>query len=154
MRSTAPEFEAKADDVIGSYFAPPQHAAVPCLAETAIQALDRVDPVLLSSPGRAERHDFECRRHWTSSPYAAPDTRTGDVIGQTAARHTNDDLLAFLRQVLATQRGGREVHFILDNLSTHKAQKVQSFLAEHPHVRLHFTPTYSSWLNKVELLQD
>lgn len=152
MRSTDPEFEVKAADVIGLYLAPPQHAAVFCLDEkTAIQALDRVDPVLPLSPGRAERHGFEYRRHGTLSLYAALDTRTGDVIGQTAARHTSDDFLAFLQQVLATQPAGREIHFILDNLSTHKTQKVRSFLAEHPHVRLHFTPTYSSWLNQVEL---
>jgi transposase len=123
-----------------------------CVDEkTAIQALDRLDPVLPLSPGRAERHGFEYHRHGTLSLYAALNTRTGEVIGQTAARHTSEDFLAFLTQVVDAQPRRREVHIILDNLATHKTQKVRTFLAAHPRVHLHFTPTYSSWLNQVEL---
>jgi transposase len=152
MRSTDVDFERKAADVIALYLQPPQHAAVFCIDEkTAIQALDRLDPVLPLSPGRAERHGFEYYRHGTLSLYAALNTRTGEVLGQTAARHTSGEFVGFLSEVVATQPKGREIHVILDNLSTHKTQQVQSFLALHPHVRLHFTPTYSSWLNQVEL---
>ncbi len=151
MRSTDPEFENKAADVIGLYVNPPQHAAVFCLDEkTAIQALDRRDPLLPLSPGRAERHGFEYYRHGTLSLYAALNTTTGEVLGQTAPRHTSEEFVAFLGEVVATQPRAREVHVILDNLSTHKTQRVQDFLAHHPNVRLHFTPTYSSWLNQVE----
>ncbi len=152
MRSTDLAFETKAADVIGLYLDPPQHAAVFCLDEkTAIQALDRLDPVLPLSPGRAERHGFEYHRHGTLSLYAALNTRTGEVVGQTAARHTSDDFLVFLGAVVDTQPTGRAIHIILDNLATHKTQKVRTFLAAHPQVHLHFTPTYSSWLNQVEL---
>jgi transposase len=152
MRSTDPDFETKAADVIGLYLDPPQHAAVFAVDEkTAIQALDRLDPVLPLSPGRAERHGFEYRRHGTLSLYAAFNTRTGEVLGQTAPRHTSDDFLAFLTQVVESQPRRREIHIILDNLATHKTQKVRTFLATHARVRLHFTPTYSSWLNQVEL---
>jgi transposase len=152
MRSTDVDFETKAADVIGLYLQPPQHAAVFCLDEkTAIQALDRLDPVLPLSPGRAERHGFEYYRHGTLSLYAALNTRTGEVIGQTAARHTSAEFVSFLTEVVATQPREREVHVILDNLSTHKTAQVQAFLALHPQVQLHFTPTYSSWLNQVEL---
>lgn len=152
MRSTDPDFETKAADVIGLYLHPPQHAAIFCLDEkTAIQALDRLDPVLPLSPGRAERHGFEYYRHGTLSLYAAFNTRTGEVLGQTAPRHTSDDFLAFLTQVVDSQPRSREIHIILDNLATHKTQKVRTFLATHPRVHLHFTPTYSSWLNQVEL---
>ena len=152
MRSTDPDFETKAADVLGLYLDPPQHAAIFCLDEkTAIQALDRLDPVLPLSPGRAERHGFEYHRHGTLSLYAALNTRTGEVIGQTAARHSSEDFLAFLTQVVDAQPRRREVHIILDNLATHKTQKVRTFLAAHPRVHLHFTPTYSSWLNHVEL---
>lgn len=152
MRSTDPEFETKAADVIGLYLAPPQHAVVFCLDEkTAIQALDRVDPRLPLSPGRAERHGFEYKRHGTLSLYAALNTQTGEVLGQTAARHTSEDFLAFLTHVVDSQSRQREMHIILDNLATHKTQAVRVFLAQHPRVHLHFTPTYSSWLNQVEL---
>jgi transposase len=104
MRSTDPDFETKAADVIGLYLAPPQHAAVFCVDEkSAIQALDRLDPIVPLSPGRAERHGFEYYRHGTLSLYAAFDTQTGDVLGQTAARHTSDDFVAFLAAIVETQ---------------------------------------------------
>lgn len=152
MRSTDPDFETKAADVIGLYLAPPQHAVVFCLDEkTAIQALDRVDPRLPLSPGRAERHGFEYKRHGTLSLYAALNTQTGEVLGQTSARHTSADFLAFLTEVVASQPKAPEIHIILDNLATHKTQQVRAFLAQHSHVQLHFTPTYSSWLNQIEL---
>src|SRR5688572_20170436 len=148
MRSTDPEFETKAADVIGLYLDPPQHAVVLCIDEkTAIQALDRLDPVLPLSPGRAERHGFEYFRHGTLSLYAALNTESGEVIGKTAARHTSEEFVAFLGDIVARQPRGREIHIIVDNLSTHKTQRVRDFLAHHANVRLHFTPTYSSWLN-------
>src|SRR3979490_982419 len=86
MASNDPRFEEKAADIIGLYMNPPQHAAVFCVDEkTAIQALDRLDPVLPLSPGRAERHGFEYYRHGTLSLYAALNTKSGQGLGQTAA---------------------------------------------------------------------
>ena len=152
MASTDPDFETKAADIIGLYINPPQHAAVFSVDEkSAIQALDRRDPVLPMSPGRAERHGFEYVRNGTLSLYSALDTRTGSVFGATAERHTSEEFVAFLGALVAQQPAKREIHIILDNLSTHKTQRVQEFLALHPNVHFHFTPTYSSWLNQVEL---
>ena len=152
MASNDPNFEAKAADIIGLYLNPPQHAAVFCVDEkTAIQALDRKDPVLPLSPGRAERHGFEYYRHGTLTLYAAFNTKTGEVLGKTAARHTSAEFVAFLTDIVANQPRGKEIHVIADNLSAHKTKRVEQFLADHPNVHLHFTPTYSSWLNQVEL---
>jgi transposase len=152
MASADPEFEAKAADIIGLYVNPPQHAAVFCVDEkTAIQALDRLDPVLPLSPGRAERHGFEYYRHGTLSLYAALNVKTGSVEGKTAPRHTSAEFVGFLTTLLAKAKWAREIHIVLDNLSAHKTQAVKQFLADHPKVRLHFTPTYSSWLNQVEI---
>jgi transposase len=152
MASNDPEFEAKAADIIGLYLNPPHHAAVFCVDEkTAIQALDRLDPVLPLSPGRAERHGFEYYRHGTLSLYAALDTKTGKVHGKTAARHTSAEFVGFLTEVVAQCPAHQEIHIILDNLSAHKTKLVNDFLTAHANVRLHFTPTYSSWLNQVEL---
>ena len=103
------------------------------------------------SPGRAERHGFEDVRHGTLSLYAALNVGTGEVAGMTAARHTSADFLVFLERVVATQPRRREIHLIADNLSAHKTKAVQAWLAAHPRVHLHYTPTYSSWLNQVEL---
>ena len=90
LASDDPDFETKAADIIGLYVKPPQHAAVFCVDEkTAIQALDRLDPVLPLSPGRLERHGFEYYRHGTLSLYAALNTKSGEVVGKTAARHTS-----------------------------------------------------------------
>ena len=152
LASDDPDFERKAADVIGLYVNPPQHAAVFCVDEkTAIQALDRLDPVLPLSPGRAERHGFEYYRHGTLSLYAALNTKSGQVLGQTAARHTTEEFVAFLSQLVALEPRKREIHIIADNLSAHKTKRVAQFLADHPKVHLHFIPTYSSWLNQVEL---
>lgn len=152
LLSDDPAFEEKAADVIGLYLNPPQHAVVFAVDEkTAIQALDRLDPVLPLSPGRAERHGFEYYRHGTLSLYAALNTRTGEVIGHTVPRHTSEAFVDFLGDIVATQSARREIHVIADNLSAHKTKRVQAFLEAHPRVHLHFTPTYSSWLNQVEL---
>jgi len=152
MASDDPDFETKAADIIALYLRPPQHAAVFCVDEkTAMQALDRLDPVLPLSPGRLERHGFEYYRHGTLSLYAALNTKTGTILGRPANRHTSEEFIAFLSDLVAGQPEGQEIHVILDNLSAHKTQRVKDFLADHPPVHLHFTPTYSSWLNQVEL---
>lgn len=152
MISDDPEFERKAADVIGLYLNPPEHAAVFCVDEkTAIQALDRLDPVLPLSPGRAERHGFEYYRHGTLSLYVAFNTRSGSVLGKTTERHTSAEFVAFLSDLVAHQPAGKEIHVIADNLSAHKTKLVDAFLATHRNVHIHFTPTYSSWLNQVEL---
>jgi len=152
MASNDPDFEKKAADIIGLYLNPPQHAAVFCVDEkTAIQALDRKDPVLPLSPGRAERHGFEYFRHGTLSLYAAFNVRNGEVIGKTTSRHTSQEFVAFLEDVLISQPNKKPIHIILDNLSAHKTKVVQELLERHPRIKLHFTPTYSSWLNQVEI---
>src|SRR5881394_3294999 len=152
MMSDDPDFEQKAADVIGLYVKPPQHAVVFCVDEkTSVQALDRLDPVLPLAPGRAERHGFEYYRHGTLSLYAALNTKTGEVIGSTAPRHTSQEFVAFLADIVAHQPQGRRIHIIADNLSAHKTKRVEEFLARHKSVTLHYTPTYSSWLNQVEL---
>jgi len=152
MASNDPEFEAKAADIIGLYINPPTHAAVFCVDEkTAIQALDRLDPVLPLSAGRAERHGFEYYRHGTLSLYAAFNTKTGNVLGKTASRHTSAEFVAFLADIVANQPKGKQIHVICDNLSAHKTQRVEQFLAENKAVSIHYIPTYSSWLNQVEL---
>ena len=152
MATNDPDFEQKAADIIGLYLNPPAHAAVFCVDEnTAIQALDRKDSVLPLSPGRAEWHGFEYFRHGTLSLYAAFDTKTGEVLGKTAVRHTSAEFVAFLADIAVNQPRRKEIRVIADNLSAHKTGQVDDFLARHPKVHLHFTLTYSSWLNQIEL---
>lgn len=152
MVSDDPEFEEKAADVIGFYLKPPVHAAVFCVDEkSAIQALDRLDPVLPLSPGRAERHGFEYYRHGTLSLYSALNTQTGEVLAKTSARHTSAEFVDFLAQILESQPAGREIHVIAENLRAHKTKKVFEFLEANRAVRIHYIPTYSSWLNQVEI---
>jgi hypothetical protein len=120
MLSDDPAFEEKAADVIGLYLHPPQHAVVFAAEEkTAIQALERLDPILPLSPGRAERHGFEYYRHGTLSLYAALNAGTGEIVGQTVPRHTSEALLDFLGDLAASQPKRREIHVIADNLSAY-----------------------------------
>lgn len=151
MVSDDPNFESKAADIIGLYLQPPAHAVVFCVDEkTAIQALDRLDPVLPLSPGRAESHGFEYYRHGTLSLYAALETQSGEILGKTAKHHTSAEFVSFLEEIVATQPDGKAIHIIADNLSAHKTKRVGEFLTAHSNVRIHFTPTYSSWLNQIE----
>lgn len=152
MESDDPFFEAKAAQIIGLYLKPPAHAAVFCVDEkSAIQALGRLDPVLPLSPGRAERHGFEYYRHGTLSLFAALEIKSEAVMGKTAPRHTSAEFVAFLGDLVAHQPAARQIHIIADNLSTHKTKGVEEFWRSHPQVTLHYTPTYSSWLNQIEL---
>ena len=104
-----------------------------------------------ASPGRAERHGFEYFRHGTLSLYAALNTGTGRVHGKTASRHTSQNFVGFLKEVVSLCPRHEEIHIILDNFSAHKTALVRQFLDENPRVKFHFTPTYSSWLNQAEL---
>lgn len=150
--SDDPDFEQKAADDIGLYLKPPQHAAVFAADEkTAIQALNRLDPVLPMSPGRAVRHGCEYCRHGTLSLYAALNTRTGVIVGQTVPRHTSAAFIDFPGDTKATQPRRREIHVIVDNRSASKTKAVSAFWDAHPRVHLHYTPTYASWLNQIEL---
>ena len=151
MASDDPEFEEKAADIIGLYLNPPDHAAVFCVDEkTAIQALDRLDPVLPLSPGRAEAHGFEYYRHGTLSLYAALNTRTGEMLGKTTQRHTSAEFVDFLADVVAYQPLGREIHVIADNLTAHKTKLLEDSLAHIPASASIYTHLLR-WLNQVEI---
>ena len=132
---------------------PPTHAAVFCVDEkTAIQALDRLDPVLPLSPAAPSAMGLNISGMATLSLYAALEVASGQVLGKTALRHTSAEFVAFLADMVATQPVGKEIHVIADNLSAHKTTGLSTeFLALHPNLQIHYTPTYSSWLNQVEL---
>jgi transposase len=123
-----------------------------CVDEkSAIQALDRKDRRLPLSPGRAERHASSTTATALCPLFAALNPKTGSIIGQTAPRHTSKQLIEFLEQAVATCRPDQEIHIILDNLQVHKTGLVKDFLVDHPKLQLHFTPTYFSWLDQVEI---
>ncbi len=151
MASPDPDFEAKAKDILGLYLHPPEKAAVFCIDEkTAIQALDRTQPALPLRPGRPERHTVEYVRHGTVSLFAALEVHSGKVLGRCAPRHTSEAFVEFLEEAVARHRR-KTIHVILDNLSVHKTPAVKAWAATHPKVQFHFTPTYASWLNQVEI---
>ena len=133
------------------YLNPPLRAKVFCVDEkTAIQALDRLDLALPLSPVLSERRGFQYYRHGTLSLYAGLDTQSGKVLGKTAARHTSQEFVEFLTEVVE-RAPAREVHLILDNLWAYKSHVVRDFLAAYPNAHFHSTPTYSSRLNQVEI---
>ena len=128
MASNDPDFEKKAADIIGLYLNPPAHAAVFCVDEkTAIQAPGSPGSGAAAVAGRAERHGFEYFRHGTLSLYAAFNTKTGEVLGKTAARHTSAEFIAFLTDIVINQPRGKEIHVIADNLSGPQEHTGQGF---------------------------
>jgi transposase len=151
MASPDPDFERKAKDILGLYLNPPEKAAVFCVDEkTAIQALDRTQPALPLRAGEPERHSVEYVRHGTVSLLAALEVRTGKVQSRCVQRHTSAEFVRFLDEAVVGRRR-KQMHLILDNLSAHKTAAVRAWLERHPQVQFHFTPTYSSWLNQVEI---
>ena len=141
----------KVRDIVGLYVDPPEHAVVFCVDEKPqIQALERTAPLLPMQPGQPERRTFDYRRHGTTSLFAALDVKTGTVIGELHRRHRSVEFEKFLKRIDAETPTGLDIHLILDNYSTHKSPRTRRWLARHPRFHLHFTPTYSSWLNLVE----
>lgn len=152
--SPDPDFAAKVIDVVGLYMNPPDNAIVLCVDEkTQIQALDRTQPMLPMRPDQIERHTHDYKRNGTVQLYAALEVHGGHVIPRIENRHRSREFIAFMNQLLKIYPAG-QLHVVLDNVSAHRSEKVHTWHAQPKHQRVvfHFIPTYSSWLNRVEVL--
>jgi putative transposase len=149
--STDPFFIEKVRDIVGLYLNPPDHALVLCVDEKSqIQALNRTQPVLPMGLGYVEGVTHDYVRHGTTTLFAALDIATGTVFTECKPRHRHQEFLAFLRRLDDCIPSELDVHLIVDNYATHKHPKVRTWLAQRPRYQIHYTPTYSSWLNQVE----
>jgi transposase len=149
--SNDPLFVDKGWDITGLCLNPPEAAAVLCLDEKSqIQALDRTQPILPMRPGLPERRTHDYERHGTTTLFAALDLASGKVMEQTHHRHRAIEFKKFLEHVDREVPAELSVHLILDNYRTHKTPEIKKWLLRHPRFELHFTPTYSSWMNMIE----
>lgn len=149
--SNDPMFIEKVRDLVGLYQFPPDAAAVFCVDEkTQVQALDRTAPILPLLPGTPQRRSHDYKRNGTSDLYAALNVATGQVLTQMTAQHRAVEFRKFLNLINRNVPEELDVHIILDNLSVHKTPEIHRWLIRHPRFKLHFTPTYSSWMNLVE----
>jgi len=149
--SSDPAFADKVIDIVGLYMNPPENAVVLSVDEkTQIQALERTQPGLPLNPSRIGSRTHDYKRHGTTSLYAAFNRLTGKVMGKVADRTNSKEFLSFLKLLERRTNKAKELYIILDNLSAHKTQEIQTWAAGHPRIHLHFTPTSSSWLNAVE----
>ena len=149
--SNDPLFIEKVFDVVGLYLNPPQGAVVLCVDEKSqVQALARTQPAFPMMPGMPEKRTHDYVRHGTTSLFAAFNIADGTVITATHRRHRAKEFITFLNRIETTVPAGLDIHLVCDNYGTHKTPAVTSWLARHPRVQVHFTPTYSSWLNQVE----
>ncbi len=149
--SPDPQFVDKVRDIVGLYLNPPEAAVVLCVDEKSqIQALERSSPILPLMPGVPERQTHDYVRNGTTNLYAALDVASGKVISEMTPRHRAEEFRKFLNLIEGSVPKGLDVHVVLDNSSTHKTPSIQRWLKRHPRFTLHFTPTYSSWLNLVE----
>jgi|SRR5665811_931158 len=152
--SNDPCFEAKLVDVVGLYLDPPERAVVLCVDEKSqCQALERSQPSLPMTPGRAQTMTHDYKRHGTTTLFAALNTATGEVLTDCKARHRNQEWLSFLKLIDRHVPADLDVHVVADNYAAHKHENVTRWL-EDPKRRdrwhMHYTPTSSSWLNLVE----
>jgi putative transposase len=144
-------FIEKLRAVVGLYLNPPDNALVLCVDEKSqCQALERTQPMLPLGLGYVEGFTHDYKRHGTTTLFAALDIQNGTVLADCKPRHRHQEFLAFLRNIEANVPAQMDIHLIVDNYSTHKHAKVKAWLARRPHWHIHFTPTYSSWLNMVE----
>ena len=149
--SRDPKFAEKLEDIVGLYMSPPEHALVLCCDEKSqVQALDRTQPGLPMKKGRAATMTHDYKRNGTTTLFAALNVLDGQVISQCQQRHRHIEWLKFLRQIDRETPKDKALHLIADNYATHKHPKVQEWLAKHPRITMHFTPTSASWLNMVE----
>jgi putative transposase len=150
--STDPFFVEKVRDIVGLYLNPPDKAVVLCVDEKSqIQALDRTQPMLPMGLGYVEGVTHDYIRHGTTTLFAALDVATGQVLASCKPRHRHQEYLAFLKRVEANVPAKLNIHLIVDNYATHKHTTVKRWLAAHPRIQVHYTPTYASWLNQVEI---
>jgi putative transposase len=150
--STDPFFVEKVRDIVGLYLNPPDNAMVLCVDEKSqIQALDRTQPLLPMGLGYVEGVTHDYIRHGTTTLFAALDIASGHVITRCTARHRHQEFLRFLNDIDTSVPKKLDVHLVIDNYSTHKHQKVRRWLAARPRFHVHYTPTYASWLNQVEI---
>lgn len=149
--SNDPLFVEKVVDVVGLYLNPPEGAVVLCVDEKSqVQALARSQPAFPMMPGMPERRTHDYVRHGTTTLFAAFDTADGTVITSVHRRHRTIEFKRFLAKIDAQVPADLDVHLVCDNYGTHKSPAIKSWLAAHPRFHMHFTPTYSSWLNQVE----
>jgi transposase len=148
--SRDPRFADKVFDVVGLYLHPPVGAVVLSVDEkTQVQALDRTQPLLPVDFGVTEKRTHDYKRHGTTNLFAALNVATGTVVADCYPQRTGAEFLAFLRKAVKPHRG-KEIHVVLDNLSTHDTPEVQAWLQANPNVTFHFTPVGSSWMNQIE----
>jgi transposase len=149
--SNDPLFIEKVRDIVGLYLSPPDRAIVLSTDEKSqIQALNRTQPLLPMTPGQVERRTHDYQRHGTTSLFAALDVATGRVIGKCYRHHRATEFIRFLRLIDKDVPEELDVHLVIDNYSTHKTPQVMRWFARHPRFKVHYTPTYSSWINQVE----
>ncbi len=150
--STDPFFIEKVRDIVGLYLSPPNKAMVLCVDEKSqIQALDRTQPMLPIGLGYAEGLTHNYIRHGTTTLFAALNIASGDVMTTCKRRHRHQEYMGFLKQIDANVPAKLDVHLVVDNYATHKHPSVKRWLAMHPRFHVHYTPTYASWLNQVEI---
>ncbi|HKF01691.1 MAG TPA: IS630 family transposase, partial [Candidatus Sulfotelmatobacter sp.] len=150
--STDPFFVEKVRDIVGLYLNPPENAVVLCVDEKSqIQALERSQPILPIGLGYVEGVTHDYLRHGTTTLFAALDTAQGKVITQCRKRHRHQEYLGFLREIEKNVPKTLDVHIIVDNYATHKHPRVKRWFAARPRFHVHYTPTYASWLNQVEI---
>jgi|SRR6478609_578092 len=150
-KSPDPEFDSKMLNIVGLYMNPPENALVLCVDEkTQIQALDRTQPVLPLKENAPKRMTATYKRHGTVSLIAALAVQTGEITAQTMKSNNAENFLSFLKKLDRTYRH-KTLHIIVDNLSVHKDKSVKEWLSKKRKIKMHFTPTYSSWLNQIEI---
>ena len=150
--SNDPFFVENVRDIVGLYLNPPDKAMVLCVDEKSqIQALERTQPLLPLGLGYVEGVTHNYIRHGTTTLFAVLEIASGKVLIQCKPRHRHQEFLQFLKYIDQNVQNDLDIHLVVDTYGTHKHEKVKRWIVARPRYHVHYTPTYASWLNQVEI---
>jgi len=149
--SRDPEFEERVVNIVGLYMNPPENAIVICVNEKMqIQTLDRTQTKLFLKSNRFKPRVTTYKQNDTVSLVASLAIHTSEITAKNIESNNEESFLKFLKKLDREYRNKR-LHVIVDNLSIHKHKDLEEWLNGKRKIKLHFTSTYSSWLNQIEI---
>jgi transposase len=148
--SPDPEFQAKAERVLGLYRNCPENGVVVCFDEMGPIQLIPHQGSGWAIQKRPERlRATYSKKHGVRYLFGAYDVHTDRLHGRIRPHKSGQEVLAFYRQIRMRYRPRIRIYLIADNLSAHKTPAIRAWAAAN-NVELVFTPTYASFLNRIE----
>jgi transposase len=154
LKSSDPDFVAKANRVCRMYLRPPKDTVVLCVDEKPLQVLERKHRTHADRKDASVRYEYEYKRPGTQCLLAAFDVKNGRVFGRVVPHRDAKALTSFMN-ALARRYPNKKVCIVWDNLNVHydgREARWTSFNARQGgRFQFVYTPIHASWMNQVEI---